>query len=84
MDQLTYRTEQALLGSLLTDTRHVADVDYLLPRDFFEPEHRALYDTITTVHAAEPELTGVEFADRVALVRGQDPERLHELALSCP
>lgn len=84
MDQLTYRTEQALLGSLLTDSRHVADVDYLLPRDFSDPEHRALYDAITTVHAAEPELTGAEFADRVALVRGQDPEQLHGLALSCP
>ena len=84
MDQLTYRTEQALLGSLLTDSRHVADVDYLLPRDFADANHRALYDSITTVHAAEPALTGAEFADRVAQVRGQEAEQLHELALSCP
>lgn len=84
MDQLTHRTEQALLGSLLTDSRHIADVDYLLPRDFSGPEHRALYDAITTVHAAEPALTGAEFAERVAYVHGQDAERLHELALSSP
>lgn len=84
MDQLTYRTEQALLGSLLTDSRHVPDIDYLLPRDFEDLGHRALYDAITTVHAAEPELTGAAFADRVAYVRGQEPEQLHELALSCP
>lgn len=84
MDQLTHRTEQALLGSLLADSRHIADVDYLLPRDFADPEHRALYDAITTVHAAEPAVTGAEFAERVAYMQGQDAERLHELALSSP
>lgn len=84
MDQLTHRTEQALLGSLLTDPRHVTDVDYLLPRDFSDPEHRALYDAITTVHDAEPALAGADFAGRVAQYRGQEAEQLHELALSCP
>ncbi|HTJ68127.1 MAG TPA: DnaB-like helicase N-terminal domain-containing protein [Actinospica sp.] len=85
MDDLTYRTEQALLGSLLADSRHIPDVDYLLTRDFEDPEHRALYDAITTVHAWDPELTGVAFSDRVADLRGQvTAEKLAELALSCP
>jgi replicative DNA helicase len=55
-----------------------------MTRDFADPEHRALYDAIITVHAAQPALTGAQFADHVAHLRGQDPERLHELALTCP
>lgn len=84
MKELTHRTEQALLGALLSDAEQVENVYFLRAADFADTGHQGLYEAIRSVHAYDAAMSGVLFTDQVALLLGRDPEELHSLALSCP
>lgn len=84
MKELTHRTEQALLGALLSEAEQVENVYFLRAADFADTGHQGLYEAIRSVHAYDAAMSGVLFTDQVALLLGRDPEELHSLALSCP
>jgi len=82
--ELTHRTEQALLGALLSDAEQVENVYFLSAADFADAGHQALYEAIRSVHAYDAATSGVLFTDQVALLLGRDAEELHSVALTCP
>jgi hypothetical protein len=86
-ENLTYRTEAALLGALLFDRRAIDDVAFLEPADFASPQHQELFQTIRTVAASDPIATGAALAEQVADHLGRyrvNISELHGLALNGP
>lgn len=87
MDTLIERTEKALLGAVLLDRSHLADIAFLDPADFQNPDHRRIYITAVQVAAAYPDAQGAAFTDLIAQVLhadGVSQEQLHGLALNAP
>lgn len=86
-ENLTHRTEAALLGALLFDRHAIDDVTFLEPADFASPHHQDLFRTIRAVAADDPVVTGAALAERVADQLGRyrvNIGELHGLALNGP
>lgn len=86
-DNLTHRTESALLGALLFDLRALADVSFLDTTDFATSHHRELFQAIRDVAATDAMATGFDLAEKVADRLGRhrvNIAELHGIALSDP
>lgn len=86
-DDLTHRTEAALLGALLFDRHAIDDVTFLEPADFASPYDQDLFRAIRTVAASDPTATGSDLAEKVADYIGRNRvniAELHGLALNGP
>ncbi|WP_051816776.1 DnaB-like helicase N-terminal domain-containing protein [Kitasatospora sp. NRRL B-11411] len=90
--------EQALLGAVLLDPRQLGRLDWLEPRDFHRPAHRALFSVLRELRDAghagfaadsdDGEVPLDWLTDTLALAgertRGLNPSYLHTLVAACP
>jgi hypothetical protein len=51
---LIHRTEQAVLGAVLQDVRHLDRISYLTPKAFADPTHRSVYTELLNVRQQGP------------------------------
>ncbi|MGF1425476.1 DnaB-like helicase N-terminal domain-containing protein [Kitasatospora sp. LaBMicrA B282] len=87
--------EQAVLGAILIDPRQLSRLDWLEPRDFYRPAHRALFSALRKLRDdGEPVLDAegevpLEWLTATAAeagrhVRGITPSYPHTLIAACP
>lgn len=86
MDQdLTYRTEQAALGAMITSAQMAARLAYLEPADFTDLRNRWMYRAVRVL--GDSPSAGEERRDRIARVAGghmMGRSFVEELVAACP
>jgi hypothetical protein len=82
---LTPRIERAALGAMISGQRLAARLDCLVPADFTDPRHRAVFEAIRPL-SGRPEHIGGNWRDLIAWTAGSIVTRayLDELAGACP
>ena len=86
MDQdLTYRTEQAALGAMITSPQITARLAYLQPGDFTDLRNQLVYQAVRMVRDSPP-LAGESWRDQIARTAGShtvDSSYIEELVAAC-
>jgi hypothetical protein len=82
---LTRRAERAALGAMISDQRLAARLDCLVPLDFTDPRHRAVFQTVRLL-SGTPQAAPGTWRDLVARTAGSlaTREYLDDLAAACP
>jgi hypothetical protein len=82
---LTRRAERAALGAMISDQRLAARLDCLVPRDFTDPRHREVFQTVRLL-SGTPQAAPGTWRDLIARTAGSlaTREYLDDLAVACP